>query len=222
MFRIDPDSIIPVVRLGFNDKAIHAIDRLVRKTTDVFEFCNKPDCIFRVSTGCASYPLRLRNGEIPAGVKVLHLHFWNEHMPAMPADVPVIGPAVRLRRQVASSAHYLAKAMKNDPRLAGAEAVGGVTPLFTPGDGSAAERIFLRLGFFVTPHKNPQGRFMEFWEKVYAWLLIWAFTEKNQPRPLLRGLRRSDFWMSAEDFRRLYGGESRHTGADGSSQGRVA
>ena len=185
---------------------IRAIDRSLRKRNHIFEFCDDPDCVFRISLGIAAYPLPVTNGEIPAGEKVLQLHFWNEHLPSMPAHGPRIGPAVRLRRMVASSIRLLADSMINDPRLTGVKAVGGVTPLFTPGDGSAAEGIFLRLGFAVTPHRNPSGRFMEFWEEVYAWILMWAFTDRNHSRRSLRGLRRSDFWISADEFLRLYGG----------------
>lgn len=193
---------------------IYALDRLVRKGSGVFEFCDDPDCVFRVSIGVAAYPLRVPSGEIPAGAKVVQLHFWNEHMPAMPPDAPAIGPAVKLRRRVASSARLLARHMREDPRLAGVQAVGGVTPLFSPGQGSPAERIFVRLGFAVTPHRNPSGRFVEFWEELYAWILMWAFTKGNQNRIRLCELRRSDFWVSAEDFLNLYGGPSGQTGAE--------
>ncbi len=201
---------------------IHAIDRLLRKCNGVFEYCDDPDCVFRVSIGVSKYPLPVPDCKIPAGMKVVELHFWNEHMPPMPSDGSFIGPAVKLRRRVAFSAKSLAEAMENDPRLAGVKAVGGVTPLFTPGDNSAAEGIFRRLGFFVTPHQNPLGRFMEFWEEVYAWLLMWAFTPGNQNRRSLRGLRRSDFWISADDFLRLYGGRSTRTGVDDSDRGQAA
>jgi len=201
---------------------IHAIDRILRKCSGVFEFCDDPDCVFRVSVGVSKYPLRTQGGEIPAGTKVLELHFWNEHMPPMPSDGSVIGPAVKLRRRVASSSRRLAEAMKSDPRLAGVRAVGGVTPLFTAGDNSPAEGIFRRLSFSVTPHQNPLGRFMEFWEEVYAWLLMWAFTLGNKNRRHLSGLRRSDFWMSADDFLRLYGGQSTKTRVHDSGQGQAA
>ena len=201
---------------------IHAIDWLLRKCNGVFEFCDDPDCVFRVSIGVSKYPLPVPDGKTPAGMKVLELHFWNEHMPPMPNDGSFIGPAVKLRRRVASSAQSLAKAMENDPRLAGVRAVGGVTPLFTYGDNSAAEGIFRRLGFSVTPHQNPLGRFMEFWEEVYAWLLMWAFTPGNQNRRSLSGRRRSDFWISADDFLRLYGGRSTGTEVDDSTRGLAA
>jgi len=201
---------------------IRVIDWLLRKVNGVFEFCDDPDCVFRVSIGVLKCPLRILDAEIPAGTKVLELHFWNEHMPPMPSNGSVIGPAVKLRRKVASSAQRMAQAIENDPRLAGVKAVGGVTPLFIPGDNSAAEGIFRRLGFTVTPHQNPLGRFMEFWEEVYAWFLMWAFTLGNQNHRSLRGLRRSDFWISTERFLSLYGGQSTRTGADDSGQGQAA
>ncbi len=200
---------------------IHAIDRLVRRRSGVFEFCENPDCLFRVSVGIAAYPLHVPGGEIPAGERILELHFWNEHIPPLPSTGPSLSWAVRFRRLVAVSTHCLAQAMRNDPRLAGVRAVGGVTPLFTPGDGSAAEGIFRRLGFAVTPHRNPLGRFMEFWEEVYAWLLMWTFTGKNQKRPSLRTLRRSDFWMSADRFLRLYGDPPKKGATDATGQCRA-
>ncbi len=201
---------------------IHAIDWILRKLNGVFEFCDDPDCVFRVSIGVSKYPLHVPGSEIPVGTKVLELHFWNEHMPPMPSNGSVIGPAIKLRRKVASSAQRLGEAIENDPRLAGVEAVGGVTPLFIPGDSSAAEGIFRRLGFSIRPHPNPLGRFMEFWEKVYAWLLMWAFTLGNQNRPSPTKLRRSDFWISTDDFLRLYGGQTTGTEVDDSGQGHAA
>ena len=129
---------------------IRAIDWILRKCNGVFEFCDDPDCLFRVSVGVAKHPLHLPDGDIPAGTKVLEVHFWNEHMPPMSSNGSVIGPAIKLRRKVASSAQRMAEAVENDPRLAGVKALGGVTPLFIPGDNSAAEGIFRRLGFSVT------------------------------------------------------------------------
>jgi hypothetical protein len=182
---------------------ILAIDRSLRKKNNIFEFCDDPNCLFRVSVSDLSSALYLRDGEVPAGSKVLELHFWNEHIPPLPRRGLSISWAVKFRRRMANSARLVAIAIQTDPRLAGVQAVGGVTPLFARGDGSAAEGIFLRLGFVVTQHQNPQGRFMEFWEEVYGWLLMWAFSNGNHPQ--FSGLRRSDFWMSAEEFVHRYG-----------------
>lgn len=197
---------------------IRAIDRHLRRRKGVFEFCDDRNCIFRVSLGTARYPLRVRDGEIPTGTQVLELHFWNENIPPMAGTGPTLSWAVGFRRMVFSSARLLAEAMKKDLRLAGVQAVGGVTPLFTPGDGSAAAGIFTRLGFAIAEHENPQGRFMEFWEEVYAWFLMWTFSKGSQPN--LRRLRRSDFWMSAEDFLNRYGHASERNGAHLPRQGR--
>lgn len=196
------------------------IDRTLRRRTGVFEFCDDPDCLFRVSIGLARYPLRLSDRLVPTGTKILNLHFYNENIPPIPRSGPSLTWAVRFRRMVAHSTQLLAEAMEKDPRLAGVQAVGGVTPLFTPGDGSAAEGIFVRLGFTVTQHRNPRGRFMEFWEELYAWLLMWAFANGHPPN--LRGLRRTDFWMSTADFLHLYGGVSKGAGAHTPRAGRAA
>jgi YkoP domain len=188
-----------------------ALDRLVRERTGLFEFCDDPDCVFRLSVSEAASAVRVAEGEIPAGAKVVMMHFWNEHIPPMSDAEPSISWGVKFRRMVAHSSRLLAEYIHRDPSMAGVKAVGGVTPLFVAGDDSPAEKIFLRMGFTVSPHRNPKGRFMEFWEEVYAWMLMWAFAKGIQPS--LREVRRSDFWMSAEEFLRRYLGPSRSRGA---------
>jgi hypothetical protein len=148
--------------------------------------------------------LHVSEGEIRAGETILELHLWNEHIPPMPAGASNIAAAVKLRRALASSTRELASQMNSDPRLQGVQAVGGVTPLFSPGDGSGMEKVFVRLGFAVTPYRNPKGRAAECWEEVYAWMIMRAYYRGNQQSRPLHRIRRTDFWMSAEEFLRRY------------------
>jgi hypothetical protein len=62
-----------------------------------------------------------------------------------------------------------------------------------------------RLGYIVIPHENPSGRFAEFWENVWAWM-IWRTYQSGTLRVLTPfEISRSDFWMSADNMVRIYG-----------------
>ena len=181
------------------------IDRLLRRAQGLFVYWDDPDCLFRAKIGQAPHRLHLPVGEIPAGAKVLELHFWNEHMPRIPPEGPDLGLAVQGRRMLVRSLRQAAWILEHDPRMAGVQAVGGATVLFAAGDGSAAEKLFTRLGFSEFPYQSPLGRFGEFWENLYTWGLMWAFNVVSLEQRHLLKLHRTGVWMSADAFLRRYG-----------------
>lgn len=190
-------------------RLIRLLDRVLRRQQGVFEYWDDPDCMFRAGTGRARHAIRLPEGEIPAGAKVLQLHFWNEHMPQIPAEGPTLAVAIRGQRMLIASLRAFARWIEQEPELADGQAVGGATVLFAAGDGSSGERLFQRLGFSVFPYQNPLGRFGEFWENLYTWALMWAFNAVSlQNRHLLR-LQRTEVWMSTDEFLARYGTQGR-------------
>lgn len=193
---------------------VHALDRLVGRRLGLFEYWYNPECLLRVRVTDAPGTLHVSEGEIPAGAPVLELHLLNENIPPLSPDAPSIASAVQMRRALASSTRELACRMRTDPHLRGVQAVGGVTPLLSPGDGSAMEKVFIRFGFTLRPYHNPRGRFAEFWEEVYGWMIMRAYYRGNKRSRPLGKIRRTEFWMSSEEFLRRYdaegaGGESR-------------
>jgi hypothetical protein len=188
-------------------RMVYALDRLLRSRLGLFEYWDDPDCLFRVRVTDAPGDLHVSEGEIPTGAPVLELHLWNEHIPPMFVDTPSITAAVQIRRTLTSSTRALACRMRTDPHLHGVQAVGGVTPLFSAGDGSAMEKLFIRLGFTTRPYQNPMGRFAEFWEEVYGWMIMWAYYRGTKRPRTLGKIRRTDFWMSSEEFLRRYEAE---------------
>lgn len=184
---------------------IRAIDRHMRRRLGVFEFADDPECVFRVSYARTSRTLAVGGREIPPGAPVLELHFWNEQLPPLPPEGPDLSWAVRGQRQWATSCRLLAAFLRNDPRASEVVALGGVTVLFSPGDGSGAERLFRRMGFALSPARCSLGRFGQLWENLYAWLLMWSFNQATlRHRSLLR-LRRTSFWTTVDDFVTRYG-----------------
>lgn len=188
-------------------RLIRLLDRLLREQQGVFEYWDDPDCMFRAGTSRARHVISLPDGEIPAGAEVLQLHFWNEHMPQIPADGPNLTVAIRGQRMLIASLRAFARRIQGDPDLARGRAVGGVTVLFAAGDASGGEKLFQRLGFSVFPYQSSLGRFGEFWENLYTWALMWTFNaESLQQRHLLR-LPRTEVWMSTGEFLARYGQE---------------
>jgi hypothetical protein len=190
---------------------VRAIDRYLRKRFDIFEYSIEDTCIFRARLCHAEHALELRDRTVSAGEPVLELHFWNEHLPPVPEGGHNMRWAVGVRRVLIASCRMLAARLEEDPKMADSAAVGGITPLFAAGDGSGWARIFTRLGFVMQPHENRAGRFVEFWERVYAWMVMRTFTVGSGSSPKLASIRRTDFWISRDDFLRRYGKAS--TGA---------
>jgi hypothetical protein len=187
---------------------IRRFDRFLRRAQGVFEFWDDPGCMFRARVSKAPHTVRLHDTEIPAGAPVLELHFWNEHMPQIPAEGPSLSLALQGQRMLVTSLQKAAHHIRHDPCMNGVQAVGGATVLFTTGDGSGAEKLFMRLGFTAVPYQNPLGRFGEFWENLYTWGLMWAYNAVSLRQRHLIKLHRTELWMSVDAFLQRYG-ESR-------------
>ena len=187
---------------------VRAIDRYLRKRFGIFEYSTEDSCIFRVRIAHTECALELPDQIVSAGEPVLELHFWNEHLPPVPEGGHNMRWAVGVRRVLIASCRMLAARLEEDPKMADSRAVGGITPLFAAGDGSGWERIFTRLGFIMQPHRNPSGRFVEFWERVYAWMVMRTFAVGSGAPPKLANIHRTNFWISRDDFLRRYGSAS--------------
>ena len=185
---------------------IRWLDRSLRKRLGMFELCDDPDLIFRVRVVRSTSPLPVPTGEIPAGERMLELHFWNEHMPTLPREGPNMDWGIRAARMTTYSCRTVARYMREDQRLAGVAGVCGSTVLFFPGEESGGERVAERLGFTAVRAKKSFGAFGEFWENFHTWMLMWAFNAATLRHHRLLRMRRTDFWATADHFMRRHGG----------------
>jgi len=190
------------------------IDRWLRRRMGVFEYWDHPDCIFRLRVGPAERTLSLDAGEVLPGEVVLELHLWNEHVLRVSEEYRDLALGIKGARRVMMSLERLAGYIADRPDLARSRAIGGVTTWFSPGERNGAERIFQRLGFQITPHVNHSGRVSEFWERVYAWLLLWAFRAGSRQRISPIHVPRTDFWMRTGEFLRRFSPPPRESGPD--------
>jgi hypothetical protein len=167
---------------------------------NVIEFWDHPDCLIRVRVVRSDRPLVVANDVISVGEKIVEIHFWNEHVPRIPDSGADMAWAVKGVRMLASSFTELARQISTNEKFHGVKAVGGVTPLFFTGQGTSGERIWKRLGFTMTPHEGRLGRFGEYWENVYTWLIMWAFNPLSVRNQRLLSMRRTEFWVVADEF----------------------
>jgi len=205
-------------------QVVRAFDRFLCWLHGVFVFWDDPDCMFRAELARARREIVVPGAVIPAGEKVLLIHFWNEQMPQIPPEGPSMAQALRASRRIVSSFRVLARLLRSDPQMADVQALGGATVLFAAGDESGGEKLFIRLGFTMYPYRSPLGRFGEFWENFYTWALMWAYNAVSLRQRRLITLQRTEAWMTTEKFLLKYGTgmdprsqESRETSAEGSS-----
>lgn len=186
-------------------RIIRGLDVVIRRLKGVYEFSAETNCLLRLRLTSASHELRLPDVEIPAGSSVLELHLWNERVPPMPEKGPDLAWALKVQRMSIASFQAVAAHIRNDRQLANVKAIGGPTAMLTPGDPSGGESLMRRLGFVIFPYVNPLGRFGEFWENLYTWMLIWTFNAPSARHRQVLRMRRSEIWMSVEEFLRRYG-----------------
>lgn len=183
---------------------LRSIDRLLRWALGVYEFDDDPDCLLRVRLAPTAHVIILPDRKVPAGAQILELHLWNEHIPPLSPAGPDLAWATRIYRRLKVSFRALAYQIQCDLQLADVQAVGGITALFFPGDGTAGETLFRHLGFTLRPHHSSFGRLGEFWENFYTWWIMWTFNPASLRYRKLRRLRRTEIWMSTAEFLRRY------------------
>jgi hypothetical protein len=185
-------------------RLIRTFDGWLRQSEGVFEFTQAPDCILRLRRGRARETIRLPEAVIPAGSPILEIHLWNERIPPIPATGADMAWAGWMTRRFIGSFRLVAGYMSAETDLDSIRAVCGTTVLVGSTVDSSGGKILTGLGFSLRPSHNRLGRFGEFWENLYTWWLMWAFNAASLQRRSLFRLRRSEFWMEAEAFRRLH------------------
>lgn len=181
------------------------LDALLSRIYGVYVFWDDTECILRLEKARARHTLRFAGHEVQKGEPVLALHFWNGRLPPLPRGGPDLGWALDFRRRFVLSLRAVAREMQRDPSLSNMYAVGGSTGIFAPDEDSAGGRIMTGLGFTVTRGRNRLGRFGEFWENLYSWWLMWAYSRGSMSYRQFSRLHRGEMWMAPDEFLERYG-----------------
>lgn len=179
---------------------VRGLDTLLSKIYGVFEFSDDPECILRLSLAAAPHEILLKDIVVQKNEPVLLIHMHNNHVLQIPPGGPDLAWAKKMLHLFRLSLQEAASYMVQNPDLAGIKAVGGATSLFMGGEHGSGVRLMQSLGFTFFPYHNPLGGFGEFWENFYGWLMIWTYNPGSLPDRHLLRLRRTEFWMSYQEY----------------------
>jgi len=81
--------------------AVRLLDRTLRSTLGIVEFCGSEACILRIALRRDEMDIDLPDGtQIRRSDELVELHFWNEHLPRLRDCGSPFGRAVRFRSQM--------------------------------------------------------------------------------------------------------------------------
>lgn len=185
--------------------AVFLIDRLIRKRDHVYEFNDDPQNILRLQLMPAHHAITLGDQVVHQGDTLLVVHVWNERIPPIPAGGADLEWALSLRRRVIYSFKLLGKEVAGNSRYDQVAALYGDSILFSSTSHTGGLRLIKSLGFTVMPFHHPLGRFGVFWENLFSWWLMWAFSQVSMNSREFRRLMRTEVWMTRQEFLRRYG-----------------
>ena len=177
---------------------IQLLDHFLIQVYRIFEFDQDENVLFRLSLHPAQRELTLPTGtEINKGDTVAILHFWNEHMPQIPASGATLNWAITFRRQMDHSLHELAVYIAHDPAMQRVTAFHGIPTFGT----DHMEKLISRWGFErVTLEQDNRlwGRFARFWENLYTSWLVWAYNPASLNGKDLTQARQYELWITRQ------------------------
>jgi hypothetical protein len=185
-------------------RAVLALDRPLRSTLGIVEFCRCEDCILRIALRRATTDICLPGRiDVKQADDLVELHFWNENLPAAYQLGSPLGGAVRFRNQMQLSLRLLAAQAVTDPKIRSAKAF--YARMILPLDGRLRKCLTVaeEYGFSVTQEPCPAHRIHDAFENLWVYALIWAF----HPGKLMRRsapLERLSWWISREDLLNRY------------------
>jgi hypothetical protein len=164
--------------------ALCLLDERLRRQQAVFEYSHHPACVFRLDICRAAERLALRDGtHVDPGDRMARLHFWNEHIPAIPRNGATIAWARRLNDGIATSLRELAGFLAARPDLADVAAVCGEVPAGGSAKSDQIARIMSHYGFETKPAHGPLPlgeRLHRFGENILISMIVLA----HNPRAL--------------------------------------
>jgi hypothetical protein len=130
------------------EHCVYALDRFLRRRQGIYEYTTHAQCLFRIERSRAEHGITLADGvRVRPGDRLLKLHLWNEHIPAMGSRGPSVAWALEVRRAIELSLSELARYLRLRRELDDVPAICGDMYLGTPAQGDQFARIVARYGF---------------------------------------------------------------------------
>jgi len=135
---------------------VSALDKTLRARQGIFEYSERPRCVFRVNVAATARDIALSDGTcLCAGSRIINLHLWNEHVSPFPDQGPTIGWARRMRQDFELSLQELAAFVASHPALDDVEAVGGKMMFGSTEETQAVARLAQHYGFVCAVEGAP-------------------------------------------------------------------
>jgi hypothetical protein len=188
--------------------AVRSVDSLLRLRLGIEEFTEDEECIFRVARVVATRPLVLSDGtQIAEGDQLLHLHFWNEHLPLMPREGPSPVWAARFKRRMRRSLIEVAAYVERERSLDAVKALHGDAPFGSRLGAIQMARTAHRFGFDVIAEdagREWRERIHLVFDSMLLWGLAYTFNRAGlKTKGLLR--HRHQLWISRRKLLQHYG-----------------
>jgi len=188
--------------------AVRGVETLLRHRHQVKEFTDASDCVFRIGSSRADRALTLSDGTaVRKGDPVIHLHFWNEHLPRMSGTGPSAGWASLMKRRVMELLATVARHLDSDRQFDGIEALHGATPFASRLGPAQMVRTAQRFGFdVIAPDPDPElhRRIHGVLDSMMLWGMAYTFNRAAlHGKGLLR--HRHQLWISRARLRQSYG-----------------
>lgn len=160
------------------ETVVSALDDRLRLHYGVFEYTERPDCLFRIQIVRSEDDLILSDGvRVSAGVRIVNLHVWNEQFPPFPPEGPTLAWACRLNRAFDASLRELAHFLQSRPGLDDVAAICG-NMTFEPSYRSAQLAHFIaRFGFEQVAVRRARSLGQEihrFGENIFISMMVLA------------------------------------------------
>jgi hypothetical protein len=184
---------------------VRSFDAFLRRCLGIVALSSDPECLLRVRITRSAHTVSLPGGHVSAGAQVLELHLWNERVPPMPPEGPDLAWARQTQRLFLGSLREAARQLRENPGMAGVQAVAGTTVLIFGADGVARTKLVQSLGFSVFPVHSSLGRFGELWENSYTRALMWAYNPSSVRDLRITDMHRDEFWIARDAFLDRFG-----------------
>jgi hypothetical protein len=199
-------------------RLIRAIDWGLRRIEGIREYCDRSECLLRISLGRAGANMQFTDGSALCGsAQVLDLHLWNEHLPNL--ETLTLARTNALRRQLRSSLCELADHIESETSLANVAALRARTAFVPYAQTEKLRHVARSYGFDMVEYAGRGSiwwRAHDFLENFLICALAWAYNPNAlRGKGLLRP--RCQFWISRGAFLKRYGkcrGEPRHKAAE--------
>ncbi|MFZ0728768.1 MAG: hypothetical protein WAM51_01435 [Methylovirgula sp.] len=180
--RAAAQQITETERLGRSHPWLGAVlaplDRYLRRRQRVREYSAAPTCILRIQLLLSATDVPLADGtRLRRGAPFIDLHFWNEHIPAIPERGPTLHWARQMNRCFADSLRELAAYLAARPEFDDVGAIRINTSLGPTARGDQIARIVAPYGFARVSVPRPRTlaeRMRRLGENILVSLLVLA------------------------------------------------